>query len=90
MLSEEQLKLIAKAHALEILEVLRDTKEGVNYNDIFSKILHSNVSMRLKGLVNAGLVLKKDSRYSITESGLLALEHAEAIVTITDEGGNNH
>ena len=89
-MSEEQLKLIAKAHALEIMEELRDAKKGVNYNDIFSKILRSNVSIRLKELVNAGLVAKRGSRYSITESGLLALEHAEAIVMITDEGGNDH
>ena len=69
-MSQEYFKLLGKAHVIEIISYLANSKDGLNYNDIYLKILKSNVNPRLKELVKMEIVRQDQlKKYHITKLG---------------------
>jgi DNA-binding IclR family transcriptional regulator len=87
LLSGAELKLLGKAHTLDILRILSNSDDGVHYKEIFEMFNFSGVNPRLKELVKFGCVSQDPSKtYHITNLGRELLQLGEKIVRVRNPG----
>lgn len=86
----DHLKLIGKAHRLDVLRALAHAPDGLTFSAIHYGVVKSSAtSVILKELEVAGLVETKSSRHAITAEGRKALTLGESLVALGARSSGN-
>lgn len=85
-LTKEHLRILSKAHAIEVLGALSESEDGLRYTDIqYDVVRSSSVANLLKKLMEVGFIEQIDDSYHITSDGESVLILCRPILEFGEE-----
>ena len=79
-MSEGHLRIVGRAHVLDILRLLEESPKGVPYTRIHYQVVRtSSTAALLEELQNLGLISKVDSNFTATSAGVSMLRAGEQL-----------